>query len=484
MEGPASRSRAKNMFTASFQPRRRHGLASVLAMLYLVLFSTLAIGFYAATAMNVQIAKNEHGLQQGQAAADGGMQFIRYQLGAMKIPPLTPQSGLLNAVATQLGNALNGSANMNGHTVQNTNGTIWIPAANNWITIDNSSGARFRCAITQSGMSLVVTVTGSGQNTTLERAVQLQYQQAQLAGAIFNYGIASQGEISSSAPLTVMGATDATKGSILVATSGSTALSNSGTGSSISGDLSYTNAGATNSYGGMTVAGYSPTSPNFAQHVHAGVTPPQFPTIDTSVFQPYCTNTYTGSSSASNPPPFVNCILPANGNYNFSGTVTIQGVLYIMQPNKVSFSGPVKLQGCIVVDTTNPPSGSSATNYIKFSQTVTATAISTLPATSQFPAGERALTDSVILAPNFQVIGTNSFGTVSGSLVAGSWSFSNTFTSTIYGSLIQLDDTPMKFTNTAQVTVQSTGTSYFPAGVTFGTKYVPLPGTYLEVSPQ
>jgi len=131
--------------------------------------------------------------------------------------------------------------------------------------------------------------------------------------------------------------------------------------------------------------------------------------------------------------------------------------------------------------TANPPSGTSATNSIKFSQTVTASGIDTLPANATFPAEERALTNSVILAPNFTIIGTNSFGTVSGSLIAGAWSFSNTFAASIYGSLIQLDDTPMKFTNTATVTIQSTGTSYFPAGVTFGTKYVPLPGTYVEL---
>ena len=93
-------------------------------------FATLAVGFYSATTISAQISRNEHGLEQAQAAADGGMQFVRYQLGAIKVPPLTPQSGLLNAVATQLGNALNGTANMNGHTVANSNGTIWIPAAN------------------------------------------------------------------------------------------------------------------------------------------------------------------------------------------------------------------------------------------------------------------------------------------------------------------------------------------------------------------
>ena len=452
-------------------------------MLYLVLFSTLAVGFAAATQMTSQISRNDRDRQQAEAASDGGMQFMRYQLGKMTIPPGTSQAQLLTAVALQLGGQLNGTGNMGTKTVTVTNGTIWIPSATGWLTLDSISGTKFRASIIQSGTNLITTVTGSGPNQNIHTGVQLQYQQAQKAGAIFDFGIASQGEILTSAPLTVTGATDPTKGSVLVATANSVAFSNSGNGSSISGDLSYTNPSATNSYGSVTVDGYASGNPNFTQHVHAGVAPPTFPTIDSSVFLPYATNTYPNTSGGSGTQTLVNTIL-APGNYNFSGTVTIQGVLYIMQPNKVSFSGPVNLQGAIVVDTTNGPSGTDATNVIKFTQTVSATPMASLPATAQFPAGERALTDSVILAPNFSVIGTNSFGTVSGSLIAGAWSFSNTFTASIFGSLIQLDDTPMKFTNTATITIQSTGTSYFPAGVTFGTIYTPLPGTYLEVTPQ
>ena len=107
--------------------------------------------------------------------------------------------------------------------------------------------------------------------------------------------------------------------------------------------------------------------------------------------------------------------------------------------------------------------------------------LETLPANATFPAEERALTDSVILAPNFTIIGTNSFGTVSGSLIAGAWSFSNTF------AAFDLRESHSARRHSHEVyqhvnggAIQSTGTSYFPAGVTFGTKYVPLPGTYLE----
>ena len=452
-------------------------MASVLAMLFLVLFSTLAVGFVATTTSSSQIASNEQSIQVARAGAETGMQFIRYQLDQITIPAGTTQSGLMDAVATQLGGQMNATSNMQGHIVSNLNGTIVLPAASVWMPIDSITGAQCNITITQSAMNLVVTVKGSRSSTSVQKSIQLQYGPAQVSGTIFNFGIASKGEMVMSSPVTVTGATDPTRGSVLIATAGSTPLSNSGNGTAFSGDLSYTNASGANSYGNMTVDGYNSSSPSFPQHVHKGVTPPQFPTVDSSVFLPYCTgNTYSGSQSASNPPPFVNSILPANGNYNFSGNVTIQGVLYIMQPNKISFSGPVTIQGAIVVDTTNPPSGTSATNSIKFSQTVSATG---MPNT--VPAAEQALTGSVILAPNFSVTATNSFGTVSGSMVAGTWQFTNTFTATVNGSIIQLDDSPMKFTNTANITIDSVGANYLPAGITFGTKYIPSAGSYLEL---
>jgi hypothetical protein len=125
---------------------------------------------------------------------------------------------LLTAVALQLSAKMNGTTNMGSNTATVTNGTIWIPSAAGWITLDSTRGTKFRASIVQSGTNLITTVTGSGPNQNIQAAIQLQYQQAQRAGAIFDFGIASAGEIVTSAPLTVTGATDPTKGSVLVAT--------------------------------------------------------------------------------------------------------------------------------------------------------------------------------------------------------------------------------------------------------------------------
>ena len=449
------------------------GMASVLAMLFLVLFATLAVGFVAESTTTVQISRNERSLQQAQAACESGMQFIRYQLDQLNVPSGDTGAALLNDVAAGLGQALNGAASMNGHAVAVTNGTLYLPSSSDYIVVDSNTGLKFQAAITASGEFLSVKCTGYGPVSGIGKALQIQFDRASRAGTIFNYGVAARGPVQLSGNATIQGATDPTKGSVLSTTAGTPALSMSGS-ASISGDFSYTNSAAVNSYGG-TIAGLSSSSPNFSQHIHSGIAAPQFPSIDTSVYAQYATNTWTSATGKT----VVNCVVPANANPNFSGGTTIQGVLYIKTPNQVSFSGNTTIQGCIVVE--NNPQGTS--NSLSFSGNVTALTIDTLPANSTFPAGERALTGAFILAPTFAVTFSGNFGTIGGSMIADSFSFSGNASGTVDGSVIALKDVPLVMSGNGTITVQSGGTSAYPTGVNFGYNYVPLPGTYIEVLP-
>ena len=69
--------------------RLRRGITSMLAMLYLVLFATLAVGFYASTGTNAQVSTNELRRYKALGAAESGMDFMRYELFQVAIPPTT-----------------------------------------------------------------------------------------------------------------------------------------------------------------------------------------------------------------------------------------------------------------------------------------------------------------------------------------------------------------------------------------------------------
>jgi len=62
----------------------RRGVTALLAMIFLVLFATLAVGFYASTNQTAVISTNEKNGTISLTAAESGMDFIRYQLALIK----------------------------------------------------------------------------------------------------------------------------------------------------------------------------------------------------------------------------------------------------------------------------------------------------------------------------------------------------------------------------------------------------------------
>jgi len=449
-------------------------------MLFLVLFSTLAVGFYAATTLSAQVAKNERSLTTAQSAAESGMEFMRYQLGIITVPPGTPSNQLLTTVYGLLSTNLNGTYNMGTDVVTmsndaNGNPTIYVPGnTSHFISIDSTSGSRFQGTIAQSGDKLVVTVVGMGSDGSISRGVQLSYQKAARASAIFNYGVASKGKITTGGASYILGNPDPAMGSVL-----STDMADSIPvvigGKQVSGDISITNPSGSVSYSGASIGGTSdPTQiPN---HIHIGVQPPTFPTIDSSVY----TNAVTMSAFTPGARTLSNVYIPPNTNPSFAANTIIQGVLWVQSPNKVSFGGNLTVTGVIVVD--NNTTFNAATNQINFTGSVRASGVQNLPTGSTY-GNLRSLTGAFILAPGYAVNFSGDFGSVAGSIIASQISMTGNATGTVQGSVIGVDNQPLTLNGSADITIASTGTSNYPAGVSFGSYYTPLPDTYVEIEP-
>jgi len=243
-------------------------------------------------------------------------------------------------------------------------------------------------------------------------------------------------------------------------------------GSEVSGDISVVGSGTVTFGGGASIGGSTDPNDIRANHIHTGVTAPEFPTIDTDAFKAYATNPYTGSTN------LVNVRIPANTNPTFNGGATITGVLYVEAPNKVTFGGNLNIQGVIV--TQNNPIGNLTTNIMNFGGTVTAQSVSSLP---ESYGDLRTLTGSFLLAPGFQTTFTGNFGVLNGAIIADKISFSGNAGGTVMGSIVSLTTNPLTVSGTSDVVIASTGTSDYPAGVYFSSKYSPLPDTYEEIKP-
>jgi Tfp pilus assembly protein PilX len=452
-----------------------------MAMLYLVLFTTLALGFYEATTMSVQVAKNERSLTVSQYAAESGLQFARYQLGTVVIPTNTPTNQLLNSVYSSLQTSLNGTSNMNGDTVGMVNGVINIPSSStNYIMAENTSGARFRITVAQTGDKLVVTSYGRGNDANVSRIIQLQFSKAAKASAIFNYGVATKGKLTTGGASYILGQPDPAKGSVL-----STDMADSIPivigGKQVSGDVSISNPNGSISYSAGTSIGGTSDASQIPNHIHIGVPAPLFPTVDTTPYQNAVTLTTYDSATMGN--TLTNVIIPPNTNPQFTGNATITGVLVIQAPNVVTFKGNAAVQGVIVEDTTTSPTFDALKNKLIFSGSVNASPVSTLPNTAQWTS-LRPLTGAFILAPDFNVNFSGDFGTIGGSIISGELNMTGNATGIVQGSVIDVNNTPSTVNGSSDIVIASTGTSNYPPGVSFGYYYTPLPDTYAEVVPQ
>ena len=102
-------------------------------MLYLVLFATLALGFYASTTTQTQVVANDSNGSRATLAAETGIDFVRYNLMQVSIPAMTSEANLMQEVYNDLVPLLNGSGNMRDD--QGNMRTISINAALNEIQI-------------------------------------------------------------------------------------------------------------------------------------------------------------------------------------------------------------------------------------------------------------------------------------------------------------------------------------------------------------
>jgi hypothetical protein len=464
---------------------RRHGMAAAAAMLYLVLFSTLAVGFFAAFTLATQTSYNERVSRRAQAAAESGMEFIRLELWSLNIAADTPAEQLFDEVYGQLSLSLDGSKNLDGGNIARVKDTILIPGDPDHYIRINEEGDGFRATLTREGNELVVHTTSrlAGGATSATRAVRLRYGIFERPSSIFDFGVASKSTINMIGNTSILGNPDPSSGSVLSTASADFPLT-MGSNCEISGEVSFSNPDAWVSAGKNSIINNEVGELNWADNVHI-VGEPDFPIVNTADFLPYATKTITSSTPLGT--QFVNIRIPPNTNPTFAGGTEIYGVMYIESPNTVKFAGNSTIHGVIVTENDSDGSWESS-NAIQFNGTVDAAGVSALPEGDPRFEGLKDMGGAFILAENFSVEfgGTSSVGAtaITGSVVASSISFSGTADAVIDGSIINLEaSSSVYFSGNGSVTIKSSGTRAQPHGLYFGSRYVPLPGSYEEALP-
>ena len=486
---------AHSVSAPSCASQRRRGVgsravASLMAMLYLMLFSALALGLYAQVNVASQIAANDRRASEALIAAESGLSFVRHHLYALQVPPMTDVSKMYEEIAMQLSDRLDATGNLGGGYIGYDGVTITIPEKGS-VPLDEKGTRSFRATITLEGRQLVVKVVGGARadknSSELNRGVRVRFAAVPIDDSIFDYGVSSKGKVKLGGDFDLAGEVSAIDGSVMSSlVDGLHTPVEVVKDASVSGDVYMADPiGNVKTGGSVSIAGSSDPAV-YKAHIHKGIPMPEFPVIDSLLFRPYAVNDYSlipKPADKTLPLRLTNVIIKPNTNPKIDQDTIVEGVLYIQMPNVVDISKHATVRGVIVVEkSANPADFINKKNVIKFTSGTTLNAIETLPATPQFPASLRALVGSSILAPDTRVEFTGSSGAWAGTVVARDLYFVGHSTGKIGGTVISLGD--VKFEKKASLTINLDPVkNSMPAGILLTTRYQPLLPTYEEVRP-
>jgi hypothetical protein len=450
---------------------RPRGVTSMIAMMYLVLISSLAVGFYVMTTMSAQISKNDDAGARAYMAASSGMDFMRRQMAKVHIPSGTLPGDAINKYYPNLQTLINGTPNMAGQTIRRDDFVIYIPGDDNgFIKLDPQGNARFRASVHDWDGDIVVKVDGY-YGPYAKRSITMDFSRKQRTSSIFDYAIASKGGVVMSQG--ELNSLDPKQSSIATIFSGRPADTQAitVTGGIIGGKLNLLNAASITVTGG-TVDGSSSPANILAYHTLYLDDPPDFPLVDPTVFKKYAVNVYGAMSKKK---VAQNILIKKNTNPTFNANDTVQGIMYIESPNKVTFNGDFNLQGFLVME-----SSGSTTDLLDFKGNLTQTPP---PPQQEFDA-VRATTGISILAPGAAM----SLSGATNSVLKG-----NVIVDTFYnhgsadvqldrGSVMTLNPNDKSaWFNGKTVKFTATGGNNAPnQGLSYSTYYTPDPATWQE----
>jgi len=445
--------------------RQSRGFALVTSMIFLLVFSVLAVSVASRSNTNLQIADTHRKANKALCAAQSGLEVMRYFLGNITLERTTPSDQVISEVCNELQNDSNLPLETDGNTIDVQ-----------MISLESQQSS-FEAQITRADYdTLRVWVTGYCDDIT--RRVRIDFDFGDCFNPIFDYGLASRGALSMSGNVHLHGVTSASEADVYLKADGwSNALTVKGN-SHIAGNVKISD-----SYAGVTLKGNSSIGGETGQdaidnHVEFGVEPPEFPEPNPDEFEPYAVNIVDSTTKTYLNATYENVRVIAGTNPTFTANFTLNGVMFIETPNIVTFQGNTTINGIIVGD--GDATDDSGTNKLKFRGNVESHSVSELPAEPQF-AELKEKTGTFVLAPGFDVSFRGNFSTLNGAIAGNGISFSGNSGGTVKGSLINYADTQVTFSGNSELYFDHLETDDVPAGFETDVALQYDPNSYSEL---
>jgi hypothetical protein len=215
-------------------------------------------------------------------------------------------------------------------------------------------------------------------------------------------------------------------------------------------------------------------------HVTFGVPLTDFPIPNPGHFRDYATNIVNSSTNFGTNATYENIKIVAGTNPNFTGNLTLKGIVFIETPNVVKFSGNVNIIGIIVGN--GNYMDDSGTNQITITGNVTSHSVTELSDETKF-AGIKNETGTFMLVPGFKAEFGGNFSTaLCGAIAANGIMFHGNAGGTIHGSVINYSDDEMTLSGNTDLYFNRSGVTEVPAGFEPEIILTYVPDSYTEIA--
>jgi len=436
-------------YASRFTHNRRQGSALIISMIFVLIFSALAVSMATISGTNLQIAENQRKANRARACAESGLEIVRLWLNQVSILGSTAEELQFSEIAASFQSAAYAISNITDITYNSS--SITIPA----VMLNSAEGQSFSAAIIPHPLdpeTLQVDVTGV--HGPVAKTISVNYKFGTREHTVFDYGVATKGPLSLAGNILLEGVNVSVESDVYVVSENSNLALEITGNSQIAGDVHISNPLATVDLQGGQASIGGETVPEAYDHVTNGMDEVEFPVPNPDYFEHYVVEDINLTETT-----FENIRIPPNTNPSFSSDVTLKGVVFIETPNVVTFNGHVNITGIIVGD--GDVTDDSGTNHIDFQGTVNSNPVTDLP--EEF--GDlRDETGTFLIAPGFSASFGGNFETISGVIAANGIKFYGGAGGTIEGSVINYSDTKMELSGNSDLSFNRSGTIKIPAG--------------------
>jgi hypothetical protein len=446
----------------------RRGAVLIISMIFVLIFSALAVSMATLSGTNVQLASNQHKVGCAIANTESGAEAMRYWLTRVEIPSSTPPSNYFGIIVDTL------QTDLSDNSISNI--TVYNDGSIPPVTLDSANGQGFEGEIIIDGNNpniLQVYTTGGGSEIT--RTIKVHYDIEPYEYPIFDFGLATKGPLHFLGNPTIRGINSNSEADIFIDSQNPLAMLVTGN-TNFDGDISIGSATANVDFWGDVNIGGDTGQTAIDNHVTIGVESPEFPVPDTQHFQQYATGDVIKSSTdLTNSMVLTNATIKAGTDPNFLGNIIIEGILYIKQPNIVIFSGNVDSRGMIVAQGDVSDAGTNSISFLGNFET------NPVPAGVQFDA-IRQEEGSSILAPAFSVTFAGNFSALSGVMAVSGVHFTGNVNAIVEGTIVNYSENPTTVMGNATLNFDRSNNIKVPAGFDTHRILTYNPASYEEIA--